>query len=90
MYAQSAVRTPEMTDNQLKELVKDRAKDEGLDPSDPAKRYTIWSENGIWSTEGRHVLFEGSAGTLSEKEGKVRDCAAKTGYSRVFILDSVE
>jgi hypothetical protein len=77
--------TRNMTADRLKATLKARAREEGADC-----RYTIWSENGIWSEGAAHVLFEGAALSAPEAERKARESSEKSGYSRTFIWDAVE
>jgi hypothetical protein len=83
------INTKDMTEDKLKAFLKERARAEGIDLTDPKNRYTIWSEGGPWSPEGKHVNPEGSAANVSEKELKIKASITKNGYSRTLILDAV-
>ena len=83
------INTKDMTEDKLKAFLKERARAEGIDFTRPENRYTIWSEGGPWSPEGRHVNLEGSATNVSEKELKAKASIMKNGYSRTLILDAV-
>jgi hypothetical protein len=83
------VNTKHLTQDELRPALKERARDMGIDLFDPSNRFTIWSENGTWSTGAKHVLFEDSAGDESERRRKAADCMVKTGYSRTFILNAL-
>jgi hypothetical protein len=82
--------TKNMTEDELKATLKERAHAEGKDLTDPRNRYTIWSENGVWSENALHLIFEGFAANLSEKDRAVRECALKTSYSRIMVLDALQ
>jgi hypothetical protein len=84
------VNTKDMTEDELKATLKDRSRAERIDLADPKNAYTIWSENGVWSEDGKHLTHEASAAHMSEKERKVRECILKTSYSRTMILDAVQ
>jgi hypothetical protein len=81
--------TKQMTEGELKIMLKERARAEIKDLADPKNTYTIWSENGVWSQDAVHIIFEGSTAHVWEKECKVRKCMVKTSYSRTMILDAV-
>ena len=80
--------TRNMTLDELKVTLHERARVKGIDPTDPEHRFTVWSENGAWCKDAAHILFEGSAATEQEKEFKVSECVRKTGYSRTMVLDA--
>ena len=84
------INTKDMTEDELKAFLKERARAEGIDLTDPNNRYTIWSENGVWSEDGKHVTHEASAADMMEKKRKVRECIRKNSYSRTMILDAVQ
>jgi len=79
-----------MNEEELKAALYGRAREEGIDLSDPKNRFTIWSENGIWCEKAAHILYEGSAATILEKQFRVGECARKTGYSRTMVLDAFQ
>jgi hypothetical protein len=83
------INTKEMTEDEMKEFLKQRARAEGIDLADPKNRYTIWSEGGPWSPEGKHVNPEGSAANVSDKELKIKASITRNGYSRTLVLDAV-
>ncbi len=82
--------TRNMNEGELKTALYERAREEGVDLTDPKNRFTIWSENGIWCEKAAHLLHEGPAATIPEKQLKVGECARKTGYSRTMILDAFQ
>jgi hypothetical protein len=82
--------TQKMNPDQLKEVLKRRAREEGIDLLDPRNQYTFWSENGIWSEGARHLLFEGIAADSLERQRKLRECTMKTAGSRMMILDALQ
>lgn len=84
------INTQKLTNRELQLVVKERARAEGKDLTDPKNRYTIWIENGPWSSEAVHLNFEDSAADLSEKERKVRASIMKNGGARTMILDAVQ
>ena len=82
--------TKKMNPDQLKEVLKRRAREEGIDLADQRNRYTFWSENGIWSEGARHLLFEGFAADVLEKQHKLSEYTMKTAGSRMMILDALQ
>jgi hypothetical protein len=82
------INTKNMIADELKELLKKIAHAQGIDLT--KNRYTIWSENGPWSEDGKHLIYESSAPDMSEKDRKVKECILKTSYSRTLILDAIQ
>jgi hypothetical protein len=79
------VNTKKMSQDELKETLKRRAREEGVD----RKPYTIWCENGDYSPGAQHLHLEGSAADAAEKDFEVGEAILKCGHSRIMILDAV-
>ena len=75
--------TRSMTEDELKAMLKEKAAAEGIDLSAVQNRFTIWNENGNYSS------YENSAADGFQRKQKVTACLWKNS-SRTAVLDSLE
>lgn len=52
--------------------------------------HTIRSENGTWSNDAAHLLFEGAAMDAAAKDRRIEEVSEMSGYSRTMVLDALQ